>query len=513
MSDAKWVVFGERPITVDEVVAIARGDAEPRLSTDPAFRARLDAGTRALRTRLDAGDRVYGVTTGFGESCLTDVPADWTAELPLNLVRYHGCGTGALLDETQSAAVVAARLASLVTGWSAVRPEVLAGLCALLTHRILPCIPAEGSVGASGDLTPLSYVAAALMGEREVFVDGRVAPAGTALRDAGIAPLPLGPKESLAIMNGTSVMVGLACLAADRARRLARWSATLTAMASDVLRGNPAHFDARVHAARPHPGQVTFARWVREDLGYVPDRQAFEGRIQDRYSIRCAPQVVGVLLDGLDWMTPWLETELNGANDNPLIDPDTGDALHGGNFYGGHACFVADALKTAVANVADLLDRQLALLCSATTSNGLPENLVARRGPDRAAHHGFKAMQISASALAAEALKLTMPASVFSRSTECHNQDKVSMGTIAARDCVRVVELTETVAAICTLALAQAVDLRDGAAHPRARAMRDALRRHVAVVDADRRQDGDIAAVLALIRSDRLPIDEPLTVG
>jgi histidine ammonia-lyase len=219
--------------------------------------------------------------------------------------------------------------------------------------------------------------------------------------------------------------------------------------------------------------------------------------------------VVGVLLDALPWMRTWLETELNGANDNPLIDPDTGEALHGGNFYGGHACFVADALKNTVANVADLLDRQLALLCSPHTSNGLPENLAGRSGDDRAIHHGFKAMQIAASALAAEALKLCTPASVFSRSTECHNQDKVSMGTIAAREAQRVVELTETLAAIHTLAVCQAIDLRNGGVGPaRLRALWSCVRGRVPRVEEDRRQDSDIAAVLELLRADALPIGD-----
>ncbi|MEP7272246.1 MAG: aromatic amino acid lyase, partial [Acidobacteriota bacterium] len=187
--------------------------------------------------------------------------------------------------------------------------------------------------------------------------------------------------------------------------------------------------------------------------------------------------------------------------------PDTGEALHGGNFYGGHSCFVADALKNAIANIADLLDRQLALLCSPVTNNGLPENLVGRMDDDRAAHHGFKAMQIAASSLAAEALKLTMPASVFSRSTESHNQDKVSMGTIAARDCLRILELTETVAAICTLAVCQAVDLRKNVGcHSRALAMTAAIRERVPFNDRDRRQDVDIAEVLRMIASDSLPI-------
>ncbi|MGD2116138.1 MAG: aromatic amino acid ammonia-lyase, partial [Acidobacteriota bacterium] len=431
------------------------------------------------------------------------------SQMPLNLIRFHGCGTGATLGEEASAAVLAAVLASLGNGWSAARPEVLQRLCELLEHRILPCIPAEGSVGASGDLTPLSYVAAVLVGEREVHHRGRILDAATALSAAGLIPLTLGPKESLAVMNGTSVMTALLCLAIDRARRVARLAAILTAGASEALRGNPGHFDERIFAAKPHPGQQLCARWIREDLAVDLPARNGDGRIQDRYSIRCAPHVIGVLIDALSWVHRWTGIELNSSCDNPLIDPDTGEALHGGNFYGGHVCFAADALKTAVANVADLLDRQLLLLCSRETGNGLPENLVAREGPERTAHHGFKAMQIAASALTAEALKATVPASAFSRSTESHNQDKVSMGTIAARDCLRVLELTETVAAIAVLGVCQAVDLRGGA-RPGGAAFRlhEAVRRRIPLNDRDRRQDHDIAAVLRMLRGRELPIGE-----
>ena len=498
--------IGRTPLTVEDIVALAEGRARPVLDPDPAYRARIAAGADHLAQRLAAGEVVYGVTTGFGDSCVTAVAAEFTAQMPVNLMRFHGCGTGRVLEPVEAAAVVAVRLAALARGWSGVRPVVLERLRALLERRVLPCIPAEGSVGASGDLTPLSYVVAALVGERECWVDGRVVAAGEALAGAGIEALTLAPKESLALMNGTSVMVGLGCLAYARARRLARLCAALTAMASDVLGGNPAHFDDRIFAAKPHPGQRACARWIREDIEAV---RGAPPRIQDRYSIRCAPHVIGVLLDALPWIREALEIETNGANDNPLIDPETGDVLHGGNFYGGHACFALDALKTAVANLADLVDRQIAQICNPDMSNGLPANLVGRTGADRAAHHGFKAMQISSSALAAEALKLTMPASVFSRSTECHNQDKVSMGTIAARDCLRILELTETVAAIGALALCQAVDLRAGAnCHRRSRAMHAAVRAQVAMVDADRRQDHDIAALLAMYRDGALPIGE-----
>ena len=505
----RTIVLDEKGLRVADVAEVARGEATLRLSREPGERERIEAGARALAARLAAGERVYGVPTGFGESCVQDVPDAFIEQLPVNLLRFHGCGTGEILDEERAAAVVAVRVASLSSGYSAIRHVVLERLVELLERRVLPRIPAEGSVGASGDLTPLSYVAAMVVGEREVWSRGGVRMCNEVLAELGLAPLALLPKESLAIMNGTSVMTALACIALERSRFLVRLVAALTAGVSEVLRGNPAHFDPRIHAAKPHPGQCTFARWVADDLELARAPAKHEGRIQDRYSIRCAPHVAGVLLDAIPWMDRWLDIEVNGANDNPLIDPATGEALHGGNFYGGHPCFVADALKTAVANLADLMDRQLALMCSRDTNAGLAENLVGRRGEDRAAHHGFKAMQIAASALTAEALKLTMPASVFSRSTECHNQDKVSMGTIAARDCLRVVELCETVAAIHLLAVAQAVDLREGlGCHARSRSLRDTIRELSAFVDADRPLDGDIASVLRAIRGRRLPVGE-----
>jgi histidine ammonia-lyase len=506
IDDRPTIFLGGHRVTIEEIVALARGSACVKLDTSAEFRNLIASGAARFYERLEAGEKIYGVTTGFGESCLNDVPPPYIADLPDNLVLFHGCGVGALLDDEQSAAVVAVCLAGLASGWAAVRLDVLERLADLLNHRILPLIPCQGSVGASGDLTPLSYVAAVLLGDREVSYGGEPMPTEAAFRAAGLDPLRFRPKESLALMNGTGVMTALLCLAYDRAARLARLTAALTAMLSDVMRGNPAHFDERIFAAKPHRGMQISARWIREDIGYTSSR-LHDGRIQDRYSIRCAPHVIGVLIDALLWMRDWIETEVNGASINPLVDPETGDVLHGGNFYGGHACFAADALKNAVANLADLMDRQMALLCSPTTSNGLPENLVGREGADRFAHHGFKAMQIAASALAAEALKLTMPASVFSRSTECHNQDKVSMGTIAARDALRVLEMTETLAAICTLAACQAVDLRrDQGCHGRALAIRNAVRQRVSFNDRDRRQDRDIDAVLEMIRKGELPI-------
>jgi histidine ammonia-lyase len=503
------VVFGGRPITLEQIADIAAGRARVALDPSPSYRQHLESSQRSLERQLAAGRAVYGVTTGVGESCDTEVPTRLGEAMALNLLRFHGCGTGAPLSDEESAAVVAVRLASLARGHSGVRPVVLERLVDLINRRVLPRIPSEGSVGASGDLTPLSYVAAALIGEREVSFEGQMVAAAEALAAAGLAPLVLRPKESLALMNGTSMMTGLACLAYRRARQLARLASALSAVACEVLRGNPSHFDERIFALKPHPGQAACARWLREDLEYRRDGGGGQGwgqsRIQDRYSLRCAPHVIGVLLDALAAFRPLLETEVNSVNDNPIVDAESDEILHGGNFYGGHVAFAMDGLKTAVANVADLLDRQMALLCNPTTNNGLPADLVGHPGAGRAAHHGFKAMQISASALTAEALKLTMPASVFSRSTESHNQDKVSMGSIAARDCQRVLDLTETVAAIELLALCQGLDLRGGPSRARSRALHGAVRALVARNDADRRQDGDIEQMLRLHRGGGLP--------
>ena len=501
------ITIGSSKLRIDEVVAIANGSAQIVLDDSPAFRKKLNRSVELLDHLMAKGEIIYGVTTGFGASCETPVPPALSAAMATNLVRFHGCGTGRIFDPTEAAAIMVVRLASLAQGRSGVRPILLERMCDLINRRILPRIPAEGSVGASGDLTPLSYIAAVLIGEREVTVNGRITPATDALAEARLKPIELRPKESLALMNGTSVMTGLACIAYDQARRLARWASAITAMATDVLHSNRWHFDQRLFLAKPHAGQLACDRWIADDIEYSRTEPKHNGRIQDHYSIRCAPHVIGVLLDSLTFIRTLLETEINSSNDNPLFDPATGDVLHGGNFYGGHPCMAMDLLKIGVANIADLIDRQMALLCNPHTNNGLPADLVARAGKDQVSHHGFKAMQISASALTAEALKLTMPASVFSRSTESHNQDKVSMGTIAARDALRIIELTETVLAIVQLAVCQAVDLRPSEdSHRRSRELHQAIRAVVPMNEADRRMDVDIQRVLEMHRAGGLPI-------
>ncbi len=503
--DLPRVRFDGSRLSIEDVIALSERRAVAELSPAPAFRARITKGADFLDRLLREDGVIYGVTTGYGDSCTVVIPPELIPELPHHLYAYHGCGAGRYLTEPETRAVLAVRLASLAQGASGVSVALLSQIEQLLLHDVLPLIPAEGSVGASGDLTPLSYVAAVLCGERDVRYQGRERPAAEVLAELGMAPLRLRPKEGLAIMNGTAVMTALACLAFQRADALGRLSARLTACNVLASAGNAHHFDEALFALKPHAGQQRVAARIRADLeSQRPARN--EERLQDRYSLRCAPHVIGVLEDALPFFRTQIENELNSANDNPLIDVDREVVLHGGHFYGGHIAFAMDGLKTAVANLADLLDRQLALLVDSRYNNGLPANLSGASGPRAAINHGLKAVQISVSAWTAEALKLTMPASVFSRSTECHNQDKVSMGTIAARDALRVIELTEQVAAAMLIAARQAIALRreiDPQLHlgPALTEFVADLEARIALVVEDRALDRDLQALIAAQRS------------
>ncbi len=452
------ITFGQGRLTIEDVAAIAQG-AKATLNNSVEFTAKIDRGVAFLERLLKEEGVIYGVTTGYGDSCTVAIPPQLVEELPLHLTRFHGCGLGKILTHEQARAVLATRLCSLSQGVSGVSHDLLNQIVTLINHDISPRIPEEGSVGASGDLTPLSYLAAALVGEREVIYQGEERATAEVYAELGIQPIKLRPKEGLALMNGTSVMTALACLAYKRAEYLAQLSTKITAMVSVAMHGNDFHFDEALFAVKPHPGQQQIAAWLRDDLkADKPPRNS--DRLQDRYSLRCAPHVIGVVQDSLPWLRQMIENELNSANDNPIIDGDNERVLHGGHFYGGHIAMAMDTLKTGIANLADLLDRQMAQLMDYKFNNGLPFNLSGAEGERKPINHGFKAVQIGISAWTAEALKHTMPASVFSRSTECHNQDKVSMGTIAARDCLRVLELTEQVAAASLLAATQGIEIR-----------------------------------------------------
>ncbi len=453
------ITFDGSQLSIDNIVDIARQQSDMQLSNAFAFTQRIEKGSQFLERLLEEDGEIYGVTTGYGDSCTVAIPPELVSELPQHLYTFHGCGMGKTLTPELTRATLAVRLASLCRGFSGVSVELLHQLKLLIQRDILPLIPEEGSVGASGDLTPLSYVAAVLCGEREVLYKGEIKATAEVFRELSITPLKLRPKEGLAIMNGTAVMTGIACMAFYRAQYLSQLATRITAMSTLVINGNAHHFNEILFSVKPHPGQQEVAKRLRDDLhAGTPPRNP--KRLQDRYSVRCAPHVIGALEDSLPWLQQLIENEINSANDNPIIDGENELVLHGGHFYGGHIALAMDTLKNTVANLADLLDRQMALMMDTKFNNGLPANLSGASGARSAINHGFKAVQIGASAWTAEALKNTMPASVFSRSTECHNQDKVSMGTIAARDCIRTLELTEQVAAAALLASTQGIQLR-----------------------------------------------------
>jgi histidine ammonia-lyase len=452
--------IGKYRLDIETLVAAAKKQIDVRLCRGAEFETKIEKGATFLDHALEQHGGIYGVTTGYGDSCTETVNPEQYRELPVNLTRFHGCGMGDYFDEETVRALMIVRLNTLAQGYSGVSIELLRYIEFFIEHDVLPLVPQEGSVGASGDLTPLSYLAGALIGERRVMYQGKVRLSAEVLAELGKAPYQFRPKEAIAIMNGTAVMNAVASLAFSDAEYLADIACRISAMNSIALKGNAYHFNKRLFELKPHSGQAVAAEKIRTSL---PEENqgalATPSRIQDPYSIRCAPHVIGLFYDMRDTLRNFIETEMNSANDNPLIDPETQSVYHCGHFYGGHICFAMDSLKNITANIADLLDRQLALLVDTKYNRGLPANLTGTRG-SVACNHGFKAVQIAASAWTAEALKNTMPASVFSRSTECHNQDKVSMGTIAARDCVRINKLTAQVTAAMLLAAFQAIDLR-----------------------------------------------------
>ena len=450
-------------VSLEAIVAVAKDGLPVSVSTSKAFVKRMGRTQKALMDAMQKGAAVYGVNTGYGKSCGNRISMKTALKNGVNIFRFHGCGTGDPIGIEETRAAMLARIICLARGYSGVSIGLLKQMADFLNAGITPVVPAEGSVGASGDLTPMSYIGAALAGERDVFYEDDIMPAAAAMKKAGIKPYHYLPKEPLSMVNGTTTMTGIAVLNVERAYRLLDAAIYATALSVHAMKGNAHHYHPVISEAKPFPGQTDVAKKISRLLTARVSAQKLEDdaleTLQDPYSLRCAPQVLGVLHDALSWIEKWVEIEANSSNDNPIFDPATGQVLMGGNFYGGHIAFAMDGLKAALASAADMCDRQMMLLVNPNLNRGLPGDLVRLNGGD-GLHHGFKAMSISSSALAAEALKATMPAASFSRSTESHNQDKVSMGTIAARDCERVCTLTERVIAIHLLAAAQACDIR-----------------------------------------------------
>lgn len=499
------VVVDGSNISFEDIIAVVRDGVEVRISKDKGFLRRMEKTQQILMESMRNDVPVYGVTTGYGKSCGSRMSMNVALKNGENIFRFHGCGTGEPIGIEETRGAMLCRIICLARGYSGVSIALLQQMADFLNHRITPVVPCEGSVGASGDLTPMSYIGACLAGQREVFYGGQRMPAGKALKKAGLKPHKYLPKEPLSMVNGTTTMTGIAAVAVERAIRIVNAAIYATALSVHALKGNAHHYHPVISEAKPFPGQTHVAAQIARLLtAKVSARQLEDDALetlQDPYSVRCAPQVVGVLHDALSWIKNWVEIEANSSNDNPIFDPETGAVLMGGNFYGGHIAFAMDGLKAALASVADMCDRQMMLLVNPNLSRGLPGDLVRTNGSENGLRHAFKAMSISSSALAAEALKATMPAASFSRSTESHNQDKVSMGTIAARDAERVCTLTERVLSIHLLAAAQACDIRENIkVRPLLASAQEKIRSVSEPVIDDRPLDEDIERICQAIR-------------
>ncbi len=475
------------------------GRSREPLELDAACRERMAAGAASVARIVAEGKPVYGINTGFGKLAQTHIAADQLELLQRNLVLSHSVGVGARLADEIVRLVLLLKVASLARGYSGVRPALVDAMLALLDAEVYPCIPSKGSVGASGDLAPLAHLSAALLGWGEVRHRGQVVSAAEGLRIARIPPFTLGPKEGLALLNGTQVSTALALHGLFAAENLFAAAVVAGAMSVDAAMGSDAPFDERIHALRGHRGQIQAAAAYRRLLRGSAIRASHltgDDRVQDPYSLRCQPQVMGACLDVMGSAAATLLTEANGVTDNPLVLPETGESLSGGNFHAEPVAFAADQLALAIAEIGALSERRIALLIDASIS-GLPPFLTAASG----VNSGFMIAHVTAAALASENKSLAHPASVDSLPTSANQEDHVSMATFAARRLGDMAENTAGIVAIELLAAAQGIDLRRPLRTSRALEQAHAAVRSVAPhLDGDRFLATDIAAVTPLVR-------------
>ncbi|HEX5823485.1 MAG TPA: histidine ammonia-lyase [Candidatus Limnocylindrales bacterium] len=520
------IVLTGADLTIGAVESVARGRRGATL--DDAARARMQESRDLIERLVDSGEVVYGVTTGFGDLANRFVaPAD-APRLQENLLMSHAAGVGEPLDQEIVRAMLLLRANTLALGHSGCRPLLVDRLLAFLELGVHPVVPAQGSVGASGDLAPLAHLALPLIGRGQVELRGQHVPALVALRELGLEPLVLEAKEGLALLNGTQLMSAIGALLLVDADRLGLTASVAAAMSVEALLGTDVAFSAAYQLARPHPGQIAVAAELRHllrDSGFQASHKAAAHKVQDPYSLRCAPQVHGAVRDALDHLRRVLDIEMNSATDNPLVFPEGGvaaeDALatgggrviSGGNFHGEPVALALDFAKLAIAELGAISERRTALLLDERLSGGLPAFLAPASGLDS----GLMILQYTAAALASENKVLAHPASVDSVPTSANQEDHVSMGPIAARHARSVLEHVERILAIELLVAAQAIDHRlellardadPGAIPPTPGAgVAEAHRRIRAVIAtllADREPGPDLAAATAFVRDGAL---------
>ncbi|MCJ7667125.1 MAG: histidine ammonia-lyase, partial [Anaerolineae bacterium] len=415
---------------------------------------------QAVERLLESGKVVYGVTTGFGRFADRIIEQEEVATLQRNIALSHAVGVGPVLDEGTVRALMLIRANTLAKGYSGVRLETLETLLEMINRGLIPIVPSQGSLGASGDLAPLAHMSLVLIGEGEAYYRGERMAGGEAMRRAGLAPLELGAKEGVALTNGTAVMTAIGALTIHRAQNLTFVADIAGALSLEALEGTPQPFDDRIHQLRPYPHHIECAGYIRRLLegselvrGYDPYR------VQDAYSLRCIPQVHGAVRDAVAYAHRVVEIELNSANDNPLLFWEDGEpfALSGGNFHGEPVALAMDYLATAIADLGNISERRLARLLDPARNGGLlPAFLIEEGG----VNCGLMLLQYTAAALASENKVLAHPASVDNIPTSANTEDHVSMGTIAARQAQEVTGNVETILALELMAAAQAIDFR-----------------------------------------------------
>ena len=444
--DKQLVTLGELRKAWSEPVEVSLGlDAQRAIAESSEY----------IGDVVAAGEEVYGVNTGFGQLASVRISDDELVRLQENLVRSHSVGVGEDLDDDIVRLVMLMKVIALAEGFSGVRLELVNALCALINHNVYPRIPSKGSVGASGDLAPLAHMASVLIGTGEARVEGKLIPGSEALVYAGIEPIRLAPKEGLALLNGTQVSTALALAAVFRSENLLAASLVAGAMSADAVKGSDTPFDRRIQSARGHGGQIAVAGVLRQLMADSEIRASHIAcdHVQDPYSIRCQPQVVGACLDVLRHVCGVLETEANAVTDNPLVFTDSRSVLSGGNFHAEPVALAADYLALAIAEIGALSERRTALLVDEHLS-GLPAFLVEEGG----LNSGFMMAQVTAAALASENKSLAHPASVDSIPTSANQEDHVSMATFAARRLHTMLGNTADIVAIELLAAAQGIE-------------------------------------------------------
>ncbi len=473
------------------------------VSLDDACRPAIEASARTIEAIVAKGDPVYGINTGFGKLASVRIGASDLATLQRNIVLSHAAGVGAPLPVPVARLTMALKLASLAQGASGVRWSTIEHLTACLRADLIPVIPGQGSVGASGDLAPLAHMTAALMGVGEFFVDGIRMQAEAALARAGLSPLVLGPKEGLALLNGTQVSTALALAGLFEAERVFRAALVTGALATDAAKGSDGPFDPRIQKLRRHRGQIEVAASLRALMQGSAIRASHltnDDRVQDPYCLRCQPQVMGAVLDLLRQASETLATEANGVSDNPLVFSDTGEVISGGNFHAEPVAFAADMIAMALCEIGSLAERRIAMLVDPTLS-GLPAFLTPKPG----LNSGFMIPQVTAAALVSENKQRAYPASVDSIPTSANQEDHVSMATHGARRLLPMAENTANVIGIELLAAVQGCDfhapMTSSEPLERARAL---LRAEVPHLDNDRHMAPEMEQAAALVMSGAL---------